>query len=280
MRCDEISAKPDGLYTPIVGQWSEEKYMLLANYAQVFATSMKDKWGDRVYIDLFAGAGQAKMKDSTKEVMSSPMLALSVNHPFDRYIFCDENPKCIEALKTRVNRAAPTAKIEYVTADANVAVEEILSKIPQYSSQHKVLTFCFVDPYNLGNLHFATIKKLASRFVDFLVHLPAMDPIRNKELYSNASDNDTVDQFLDDSEWRAAWKQEQAHTSFPFFIAQQFNIRMTKLGYAEGIKDSVFVRSTTKNLPLYRLGFFTRHPLGTKFWREIKKCNDSQLQLL
>ena len=56
MRCDEISARPDNLYTPLVGQWSEEKYMLLANYAQVFATSMKDKWEDRVYVDLFAGA--------------------------------------------------------------------------------------------------------------------------------------------------------------------------------------------------------------------------------
>lgn len=68
MRCDEISAEPDNLYTPLVGQWSEEKYMLLANYAQVFATSMKDKWEDRVYVDLFAGAGQARIRDSTREV--------------------------------------------------------------------------------------------------------------------------------------------------------------------------------------------------------------------
>ena len=278
MRCDEISAEPDNLYTPLVGQWSEEKYMLLANYAQVFATSMKDKWEDRVYVDLFAGAGQARIRDSTREVLCSPMLALSVDHPFDHYIFCDADHKCIDALQSRVLRKAPNARVEYVTEDANEVVDEILKRIPQYSKEHKVLTFCFVDPYSLSNLRFETIRKLATRFVDFLVHLPAMDPIRNEALYS--ADNDTVDRFLGDSSWRAVWEDEKARCSFPFFIAQQFNIRMKTLGYAEGIKDSVFVRSTSKNLPLYRLGFFTRHPLGTKFWKEIRTCNDSQLPLL
>jgi three-Cys-motif partner protein len=278
MRCGEISTEPDGLYTPVVGRWSEEKYMLLANYAQVFATSMKDKWEDRVYIDLFAGAGQARIRDSTREVLCSPLLALAVDHPFDHYIFCDADPICVEALQTRVRKIAPNVQAHYITEDANEAAEEILRWIPQYSKEHKVLTFCFVDPYSLSNLRFETLKKLSTRFVDFLVHLPAMDPIRNRDIYS--ADNDIVDRFLGDSTWRAVWEQEKVRSCFPFFIAQQFNLRMRKLGYAEGIKDSVFVRSTSKNLPLYRLGFFTRHPLGTKFWKEVKRCNDSQLPLL
>ena len=41
--CKEISAEDGGLYTPVVGAWCEQKYLLLANYAQFFATSMKDK---------------------------------------------------------------------------------------------------------------------------------------------------------------------------------------------------------------------------------------------
>lgn len=40
------------------------------------------------------------------------------------------------------------------------------------------------------------------------------------------------------------------------------------------------VRSIGKNLPLYRLGFFSRHERGEAFWREVKKYSTSQLGLL
>lgn len=35
----------DGLLTPEVGDWSETKYRHLKNYAEMFATATKGKWG-------------------------------------------------------------------------------------------------------------------------------------------------------------------------------------------------------------------------------------------
>ncbi len=34
----------DGLPTPDVGEWCQEKYRLVSGYAAVFSTSMKNKW--------------------------------------------------------------------------------------------------------------------------------------------------------------------------------------------------------------------------------------------
>ena len=74
-------------HQPEIGSWGTEKYSLVRNYSQIFASSMKNKWQCRVYIDLFSGAGRAKIKDNGKIVDGSPMIALGIDDPFDRYIF-------------------------------------------------------------------------------------------------------------------------------------------------------------------------------------------------
>jgi len=56
---------------------------------------------------------------------------------------------------------------------------------------------------------------------------------------------------------------------------------MRKLGYIySGIEETVLIRSTDKNLPLYRLAFFSRDKLGQKFWKEALKYSTNQLTLL
>ena len=70
----------DGLLSPEIGAWAEYKYRLVWNYATMFATSMKDKWDARVYIDLFAGAGRAKIENTSQIVPASPLLALDIPH--------------------------------------------------------------------------------------------------------------------------------------------------------------------------------------------------------
>ena len=53
----QIEVKPDGLFTPIVREWSLEKYKLVGSYCDIFTNGMKNKWNQLVYVDLFAGAG-------------------------------------------------------------------------------------------------------------------------------------------------------------------------------------------------------------------------------
>lgn len=52
----------DGLSTPDISEWGEEKYRLVGYYATLFANSMKGKWGSRVYIDLFSGGFRCKQQ--------------------------------------------------------------------------------------------------------------------------------------------------------------------------------------------------------------------------
>lgn len=271
----------DGLTTPTIGRWGERKYLLVSNYSQIFASSMKRKWDCRVYIDLFAGAGRSQIEDTARIVLASPLLALEITDKFDLYVFCEKDEIKMDALKKRVQRDYSNMKVEYVPGDSNQQVNKILLKIPRAHTGFRVLTFCFADPYNLKSLHFSTVQALSQRFVDFLILIPSgMDATRNLETHYLNPENMTIDEFLGTSEWRYDWQKISLRQSFDVFLTNYYGKKMEQLGYHyPGIESTQLIRSTDKNLPLYRLALFSRAELGERFWKETRRYSDPQLTL-
>jgi len=271
----------DGLHTPSVGVWALRKYELLGYYASLFASSMAGKWDERVYVDLFAGAGRARIKHSPNIIPTSPSISLDVSAPFDKYIFCDVDTHCLGALKKRVARDFPGRRVAFVPGDCNANVPRILSESPRYSKGHTVLTFSFVDPFRLSSLRFTTLSALAARFTDFLVLIPAyMDARRNLSVYLEESTK-VVDLFLGLPDWRDRWRVAQpARGNFGAFVADQFGMQMRSLGYRySGLQDTVLVKYPPKNVSLYRLAFFSHSELGQRFWTQAMQYTQQQLSL-
>jgi three-Cys-motif partner protein len=269
--------KDDGLETPEVRAWAEEKYRIVGLYDRLFSTGMKKKWDCRVYIDLYSAAGYARIKGTEKIIAGSPLIALSVPSTFDKYILCEKNPKLMKALKHRISKEFPMADVAYVPGDCNEKVQEILAQIPAHSKGKTVLLFCFIDPFNIG-IEFKTIRKLASKIMDFLIVLAVgMDATRNEAQYTNAS-NTQIDKFLGDKAWRERWRQAQSSkVPFRHFLAQEYANQMAGLGYFKvAVEKMKEVKSHDKNLPLYHLAFFSKSTMGYKFWEEVLKYSDPQ----
>ncbi|MCL4477063.1 MAG: three-Cys-motif partner protein TcmP [Nitrospirae bacterium] len=279
---EEISAiEDDGLISPEIGSWGEEKYRHVALYSSLFAKSMRRKWECLVYIDLFSGAGRARIRGTNRIVNSSPLLVLGLPDKFDRYIFCEKERKKYEALKKRIKREFPDADSHYVEGDANQRFDEILAKMPDFRKSFRVLAFCFADPYALSNLKFETIRQLSARYMDFLVLIPSgMEANRFVTKYTKVL-NSPVDLFLGSSEWRAAWREAQKNkTPFEQFIVKEFGKSMESLGYIDsGLDLAVPIRSDDRNLLLYRLALYSRHELGKEFWKQAKKYSKAQTEL-
>ncbi len=275
------SVPDDGLPTSEVGPWSLQKYRLLDLYNTLFSTGMKHHWGLRVYIDLFSGPGRARLRKTQRVVETSPIIALRVPDPFDRYIFCDKDDGNISALRRRVERDFPRPRAAYLVGDCNDPTDEIARNIPRASKTRTVLSFCFVDPFGIGDIRFDTIRALSAFRMDFLILLAlAMDANRFQALYLKA-DNPTIDRFLGDPNWRDEWtRQRTKPVNFRQFLAREFAGRMISLGYLpaslERMKE---VRSNEKNLPLYHLAFFSKHPRGYEFWNQVLKYGTDQLSL-
>ena len=99
----DLRLEDDGLISPEVRSWAETKYRLLSLYDELFATGMKNKWDQRVYIDLYAAAGYGHVSGTNIYLKGSPVIALTVTDPFDKYIFCEESRERLEALQVRTN---------------------------------------------------------------------------------------------------------------------------------------------------------------------------------
>jgi three-Cys-motif partner protein len=277
---EKFRAEDDGLICPEVRSWAETKYRLISLYDELFATGMKDKWDKRVYIDLYAGAGFSRVKGTGVILKGSPLLALTVAHPFDKYIFCEDDGNLLDALKVRTKRISPNADVVYVPGKCDFKVDDICAAIPRASSNNKVLSLCLADPFDFG-LKFETLRKLSSSFMDFLVLLAiGMDANRNYDHYVDG-DSTKIDEALGNSEWRERWKTVGVRRSdFRAFLAGEFSKSMESLGYLGQPMDKMkLVRSDERNLPLYYFALFSRHQTAHKFWKDVLKYSTDQTSL-
>jgi three-Cys-motif partner protein len=150
---NDAMARDDGLVAPDVGVWAEDKHRLVSLYSTLFSSSMKAKWSRRIYVELYAGAGFSRIRGTSKFILGSPILALKVTDPFDKYVFCEERPNKLDALKVRARQIAPKADIAYVQGDCNKKTSEIFAEIPRGSTGDTALSLCFADPFDMGIIY-------------------------------------------------------------------------------------------------------------------------------
>ena len=269
------AATPDDLHTPAVGEWGRQKYLRLWIYADIFSRAMKNQYANRVYIDLFSGAGKATIRETGELVLGSPLLALSVADPFTRYIFCDKDKQNVDALRERVARDYSWADVRIVHSPIEDAVDQILAHLPP---SHSTLDFCFADPYGL-EFDFEIVERLSrGRRMDWLTLLAVqMDAQRNFSHYLNPA-NDKLERLLNDRAWRVKWEaaQQEGKRLQPFLV-ECYNSAMVKIGYAPPKpSDAHRVKTESRSVPLYYLLFFSKHERGYQFWRQALKYSDAQ----
>lgn len=274
-----VAVKADGLPYNDVGPWTESKHRLVAYYTALFSDAMKDKWQKRVYIELYAGAGYSQIRDTDRIIAGSPIQALTLRVPFDKYIFCEQDPPKIEALRARVAHHAPSADVTFIPGNCDANADKIFNAIPRYSKNHKVLSLCFVDPNDIG-IRFSTLQILAKKYVDFIVLLALyMDALRAEQHY--IKNTSKIDQLLGATSWADRWKAAKREgAEFPRFLADEFTASMATMEYIPppfySMRKIFFYE---KNYPLYAVGLFSRHPLAYTLWGQALKYSDDQLDL-
>lgn len=92
------------------------------------------------------------------------------------------------------------------------------------------------------------------------------------------SGNPKIDEFLGLIDWRERWRlAERTGAKLPRFLADEYSGQMEKLEYLRQAWGRMKqVRSDEKNLPVYHLALFSRHPLAYKYWDEVLKYSSDQ----
>jgi len=265
MSDEDNTIASDGYLAIKFGRWAEDKLSHLEKYCTIFNTATHRQWKNRIYIDLFSGPGKCIIKSTKKEINGSPLLALNCDMPFTHYFFNDINLEYIEALKKRTQ--SYSYNMDYINQDCNLAVDEILLKIPPYS-----ICFAYIDPYYL-EIKFDTIKKLTTnRAVDLLI-IFHIGMARRNFLQPNLE----MKQFFPPN---IEWEQ------FPNDIVKGGRIStrpvldayeggLIELGYPKSNMIDDVLERNTRNAPLYYLIFASKHKLGAQLYSGVIKRKDS-----
>jgi three-Cys-motif partner protein len=275
MRNAYIEPEDDGLPMRDSGPWVEEKLDILDRYINVFETSMKGKFPKRNYVDLFAGPGKNKIRDTGKVLLGSPLIALNTKYPFTNYYFIDSNNEVINTLTERCNLHPLTGRVNFLIGDCNVIVIKVVDQIQNYAPHS--LNLAFLDPEGL-EVKWSTIEKLGSlRRMDLIIHYPQAAITRNIKHYYEDKNHNLLDDFFGDRNWRKIYEdcsKKRQITSVHRPLMDYYKLKLVNLGYIEVIKDDEsgyepLIRNAKTHAPLYRLLFASKHSRGLDFWGKV-----------
>ncbi len=252
----------DGLLIPDVNDSYCDKHHFLTRYLDAFTTSMKDKrWSGRHYVDLFAGAGIERLKNSGQLIWGSALIAAHVRFPFTGIHLCELDAAKCDALSTRIRKVGTSSEIDVRCGDANLEVDGILERIPP-----RTLSVAFLDPCGL-HLDYETLSKLATRRVDLIIFFPdRLDIFRNWKAYYWDNPDSNLDRVLGpDADWRAIAGLPVSAQVRAFLDLYEQQIR--KLGYKYFDEEPI----PSAGDRLYWLIFCSRAKIGLEIWRNVAR---------
>lgn len=261
----------DGHYRPAIKRHSLEKHRRHDFYAALFSKALHRRWRHRVYIGLYAGAGRAIVQPDGELVETSALAVMRQEHPFTKYIFVDSDPRCIDALRARIEALPARHDVTLILEPVNDSVPEIERALPRFDAARKegMIVLCLVDPFRI-DLDFDVIRRLSRYKIDFLVMLPlGYDVRRNVRRYLEGEGEARLGAMIDAPGWREQWRASgQPDRHFIRFVMEMFDQAMERLGYRRReLRDTVSIKVTGKGVYLYSLAFYSRNELGEQFWK-------------
>jgi three-Cys-motif partner protein len=221
--------------------------------------------GGAAYIDLFSGPGRSQVEGEGRFIDGSPLVAYkaaqSSGTRFSELHFNDLDRDNVEALKQRIAALGGSANYHNETAEA--AVDQIT-----YALNPTGLHFAFLDPYNLENLPFSIIGKLAKLpRMDMLIHVSIFDLQRNLRRY--LEDGRILDAFMPG--WRSAVDTKRNDQAVRTDLLHHWLGLIRSLGTTPA--DGIELVSATGGQRLYWLVFVSAHQLGRRLWNDISNVN-------
>lgn len=254
-----------------VGRWvPDEKHLYLTRYLNATREARK-KFKRRVLIDPFCGPGRIQVEGEsiTRDGGSVAAYRESVvsGAPFTHVLVGDIDAKRAHANELRL--AAAGASVQTFVGPANQTVDAMIQAIP-----FGALVLAYIDPYNLEYLSFSIIERLAKlQYVDFAVHFSLMDLTRNIDMELDPK-RDRFDHAL--PSWRSAVPTDElSKASLPGWFFDTWCKAVEALGFT--VSGEMPLITDGKGRSIYRLVFFSRHPLPDRIWNDVARSRNLSL---
>jgi three-Cys-motif partner protein len=269
----------DSLRARVGGPWSQEKLTYVQRYATAFMNSMMPKrrsglWSELVYLDFLAGPGVGIDRRTGIEFPGSPLRALQAMPPFDRLVFSDVDARNVDTLRRRIPEP-DRVRVELCVGDCHEVARRVVGDL-----SNRALALAFVDPEGF-EVKFRLFETLAAKRVDVLYLFPGgIGVARNLGTFArkaNAPLDDLIPGWRELRRARVAAGQRLSQDEIisrdqPFVTLLMQ--RMSELGFLySGQGEPYFTNQ--KNVKMYHLLFFSKHPTGLALWRGVTRIEPS-----
>lgn len=263
----EIERGPSG---EGVGWWVPQvKHTYLAEY--IHATrKAQAKFPRRVLIDPFCGPGRIQVRGEsiTREGGATMAWHQSVASgcAFTNIFVGDINEARLHACEARLSSAG--APVQGLAGAATTTAPQMVRAVPSGA-----LCLAYIDPYNLEFLSFSILESVAQLpHVDLAVHFSLMDLTRNIDMELDPK----RDRFADANPgWRDRAPRSVSKAGLASWFFEDWRAKVCALGFkaskAMPLVDDGHGRA------LYRLIFFSRHPLPDRIWGDIARSPNLSL---
>ena len=268
-----LKSEDDGLEIRESGDWAKEKLSILQRCISMFTTSMRNKpWTALNYIDLEAGPGKNRIRETGDVVFGSPLLGLQF--PFDNYFFVERDRDTFESLEARVSHSPRSKQVRTYHADCNKAIGDIIDEINQIDAgkqrdQWRSLNLAFVDPEGL-EIHWNTLELLGQKTrTDLIINVSTSTIVRMIKQLSQSAKETAIDDFFGTREWRDIYEQlpiRREGTIVRRYFLDFYADRLSSLGYLTTAPNGEYVVLNSRNRQLYSLICASKDPLGIKFF--------------
>jgi three-Cys-motif partner protein len=266
----------DGLSITAAEPWFKVKIQLIESYLQAFIMKASGKVDEIIFIDLFSGSGLYSMGHQKEVFPGSNLLSLTLEPPFHKWIFCEDDEEQVYALENRVKKFFPKKNVEILNFPVEELMEALRSHLPRSKAGHKVAALCLADSFSLDN-HWDTIEKLADSGVSFLIPFTFTINSRLDAKYYCQEQGDILRRIAGDGSFeRLCSTESNVHFYKKLVRIYQNNFLVKGLNSAVSTHK---LESKLMELPAFDIGFFSKQFSAQAIQRDVNVSEHLQFEL-
>jgi len=251
-----IISETDGFSVIKVNNWYFNKLGIIQSYIKAYSNRFDLRNKTKMLLYIGSGPGMVT-SDNNTEVRSGTPLHLLSSSQFQRYIFCDNNPDYLNALKVRVGQSHPKKQVIFLEGDINQSVEKLPPYLPDKTSGNITSILCIIDLQSF-DINFETIEILADMNVDFLIVNSFVHTKYYNYKFYLEDERETMNAYFG-SAWARLAESTELNSDVAFFmlVVKAYLEQFKQLGYnvsgtlhKYGIEDSL--------VPYYQIAYCTK----------------------
>ncbi|HEY5823656.1 MAG TPA: three-Cys-motif partner protein TcmP [Cyclobacteriaceae bacterium] len=274
----EIKFTDDSFSITAAEPWIKEKVAIIRQYLSSFVLNLHGRIDELVFVDLSAGNGLYSL-GAKKEIFAAPsLMALSLDLPINRYIFCEADNEQSGVLKIRTNKYFRGKNVIHLEGKPEELIDKLQLYVPQSKGNYKVAVFCLCDPFSL-DIPFNTISKLNDLGFSFLIPFTfVLNDHLNYKFYTKEQ-REKVSRFL--GGFKDIERLEKDLTSNTVFYKRLIHIFENNM-LALGLNAATSVHKIDSGLmevPMYYTGLFSKQFATKAILQDVESARNVQFDL-